>query len=1060
MGKIKVKEIADKMKVESSKVIEQLKKLGVEVKTASSSVDEEVINNIMGIIKNEDKNVVKTSPKENNPHIIRRQVRVVSKDEKGNEIENITTKAGSKIEKKSFVHKNETEPSYNKEGLGVVVSNYSQTHNNNFNNRKSGPNSIVVTRSGKQEDVKIEKDIEGIKEVENKQIEKPREENTNNNIRSDDTRPPYNRDNNTTNNGGGYNNTRPPYNRDNNTTNNAGGYNNRPAYNNTRPPYNRDNNTTNNGGGYNNTRPPYNRDNNTTNNTGGYNNRPAYNNTRPPYNRDNNTTNNAGGYNNRPPYNRDNNTTNNGGGYNNTRPPYNRDNNTTNNAGGYNNRPAYNNNNNTGGYSRPYNNNGGYNNRPGYNNQGDKVNQFIKETTPETEIQKTSRDYSLSLIDKKKQSVEKNAMEAKKDKLNKNQLREEDTRLDFNKFKGLEVDSSSGLLDFYDRGEGFKRGSKKRKTFIKPIMQQTKIIPLTEVTLPELMTVKYFSESIKKQSSEIIKKLFGLGVMATVNKEIDFDTAFLIAEELGIKAIKQVVITEEDVLFDDEEDCEELMCSRPPIVTVMGHVDHGKTSLLDRIRKADVVSNEAGGITQHIGAYKVKIHDKEITFLDTPGHAAFTEMRARGAEVTDIVVIVVAADDGIMPQTKEAINHAKAAGVKIIVAINKIDKPSANIDKVKQELLEAELVPEEWGGDTIIAPVSAITGEGIEHLLEMILLVAEVEHYRANPNKQSKGTVIEARLDKARGTIASVIVQRGQLNVGDTIVVGDMIGKIRSMRNDKGEKVKFAGPSTPVEILGLSNVPVSGDVFYEVKDEKTAKALIAKRKATQRKDLIKHGTEITLDDLFGKIKDGELKDLNIILKGDVQGSVGALKDSLEKLSNEEVRVRVIHSAAGGITESDVTLAKVSKSIIIGFNVRPDPIAATIAEKEKVDLRLYRVIYDAINDVESAMKGMLAPTFKEIVHGTAEVRLVFKATNIGTIAGSHVKSGKIVRNTKVRIIRDSIVIFEGNIQSLKREKDDTKEVAEGYECGIKIEGYDDIKELDMIECFEIVEEKKG
>ena len=589
-------------------------------------------------------------------------------------------------------------------------------------------------------------------------------------------------------------------------------------------------------------------------------------------------------------------------------------------------------------------------------------------------------------------------------------------------------------------------------------MKQTKIIPMTEVKLPETMTVKEFAEAIKKQASEVIKKLFSMGIMATVNQDIDFDTAYLIAAEFGITAEKEVVVTEEDILFDDSEDKEEDLVPRPPIVVVMGHVDHGKTSLLDRLRKTNVVEGEAGGITQHIGAYKVKVKDREVCFLDTPGHEAFTAMRARGAQITDIAIIIVAADDGIKPQTIEAIDHAKAAGVSILVAINKIDKPGANVERVKQELLEYGLVPEEWGGDTICVPISARTGEGIDTLLEMLLLIADMKDLKANPNKQAKGTVIEARLDKTRGTVVSMLVQRGQLNVGDTIVVGDMVSKIRAMKDDKGRAVKSAGPSTPVEILGLSHVPQTGEVFYEVENEKVAKHLIEKRIAKQRQDLIKQGSKITLDDLFGQIKQGKIKELNIIIKADVQGSVEALKDSLLKLSNDDVRVRIIHASTGGVKESDVTLASVSNAIIIGFNVRPEAVAEQQAKKEKVDMRLYSVIYDAINDVETALKGLMPKKFKEVKYGVAEVRKIFKITGVGIVAGCYVKSGKIIRGAMVRLVRDNIVLLEIKIDSLKREKDDVKEVNENYECGIKLENYSDIKEGDIFECF-VMEEVK-
>ena len=696
-------------------------------------------------------------------------------------------------------------------------------------------------------------------------------------------------------------------------------------------------------------------------------------------------------------------------------------------------------------------------NRPQGQSSGYKVNKFIKETGLTDNIQKETRDYSTTLIDKKKYNTEKNDRkeETRRQSKNANEMREQNTRMDFSKFRGMQV-SEDGLMDLYDRGENRKGSAKRKKQKVE--MQQTKIIPLTEVELPESMSVKDFAEKLKKQASEIIKKMFSMGIMATVNQEIDFDTAFLIASEFGINATKQVVVTEEDVLFDDSEDDEKDLEARPPIVTIMGHVDHGKTSLLDKIRSSSVASGESGGITQHIGAYKVKINGREITFLDTPGHEAFSEMRARGAQVTDIVIIVVAADDGIKPQTVEAINHAKAAGVSIVVAINKIDKETANIDRVKQELLEYELVPEEWGGDTICVPVSARSGEGIENLLEMMLLVSDVKELKANPNKQAKGTVIEAKLDKSRGPLATVLVQRGTLNVGDTIVLGDIVGRVRNMTNDRGEKVKTAGPSTPVEILGLGSVPDTGETFYEVKDEKTAHKLIEKRKAQHRLDLIKKSSIVTLDDLFNKIKDGETTNLDIVLRADVKGSVEALKESLEKLSNEEIRVRVIASNTGGITESDITLAKLSNAIVIGFNVKAEAAVQNMADKEKVDLRLYKVIYDAIEDVEAAMKGLHKVKYIESPLGTAEVRHVFKITGAGVIAGSYVTKGKLARNAMVRLSRNGEVLCDVKLESLKREKDDVKEVAEGYECGVKLEKFSDVKEGDILECYELIEEK--
>ena len=583
-----------------------------------------------------------------------------------------------------------------------------------------------------------------------------------------------------------------------------------------------------------------------------------------------------------------------------------------------------------------------------------------------------------------------------------------------------------------------------------------KIFQLTEITIPETITVKDLAVELKKTAAEVIKKLFGYGIMATINNEVDFDTAFLVAEEFGVTAKKKVEVKEEDILFDDSEDKEEELQERPPVVVVMGHVDHGKTSLLDAIRETNVIEGEAGGITQAIGAYKVKVNDREITFLDTPGHEAFTSMRARGAQITDIAILVVAANDGVMPQTVEAINHAKAANVPIIVAVNKIDLPEANVDRVKQELMNYELVPEEWGGQTIFVPISAKKRMNIGDLLEMVLLQADMMELKANPNKQAKGTVIEARLDKAKGPIASMLVQRGTLNLGDTIVVGSSIGRIRAMKDDKGQKVKKAGPSTPVEVMGLTEVPESGDTFYEVKDEKMAKHLIERRKRTQREKTMNAMTKVTLDNLFSQMEQGNLKQLNIIVKADVQGSAEALKQSLEKLSDDEVKVRVIHSAAGAVTESDVTLAKVANAIIIAFNVRPVATAKQAAEKDEVEIKQYSVIYQAIDDVKAAMKGMLDPIYEEKVIGNVEVRQTFKVSNVGTIAGAYVLDGKIERNAGVRVLRENVVIHEGKLVSLKRFKDDVKEVAKGYECGMQIENYNDLKEGDIIEVY-IMEE---
>ena len=621
-----------------------------------------------------------------------------------------------------------------------------------------------------------------------------------------------------------------------------------------------------------------------------------------------------------------------------------------------------------------------------------------------------------------------------------------------NKLSNMFEDSEDSMLDYYDLTTQRGRKGKRKNTKNDESRNKQKIFKLTEITIPETISVKDLAQELKKTSGEVIMKLMALGIMATLNNDVDFDTAFLVAEEFGVTAIKKEEVKEEDILFDDSEDNEKDLQERPPVVVVMGHVDHGKTSLLDTIRKTNVIEGEAGGITQAIGAYKVKVNDREITFLDTPGHEAFTAMRARGAQITDIAILVVAANDGVMPQTVEAINHAKSAGIPIIVAINKIDLPDANPQKVKEELMQYELVSEEWGGDTIFVEISAKKNLNIDQLLEMVLLQADVLELKANPKKQAKGVVIEARLDKNKGAIASLLVQRGSLDVGDTVVVGNTIGRIRSMINDKGKKVKTAGPSTPVEIMGLTEVPQAGDVFYEVKDEKMAKHLIERRKRQEREKSINAVGSVTLDNLFNKMEQGKLKQLSLIVKADVQGSVEALKQSLEKLSNDEVRVKVIHSGAGAVTESDVTLATVSNAIIIAFNVRPVQTAKQEAEQNEVQIKQYSVIYQAIDDIEAAMKGMLDPKFEEEIIGTAEVRQVFKISNVGTIAGCMVLTGKIERNAGVRVIRDDVVIFEGKLSSLKRYKDDVKEVAKDFECGIQIEKYNDIEEKDIIEAF--------
>ena len=748
--------------------------------------------------------------------------------------------------------------------------------------------------------------------------------------------------------------------------------------------------------------------------------------------------------------------------YNQNRNNYNQNRNYNN---GDNNRPQYNRDNN-----RFQNRNNNGQQRPNFNknekrpldNKG--IDRNIKDIMS-VEIEKENqRDYSTKAIDKQKVN---NKYEEQK--VNKKASRKSGRfdSFDGEKLKNLkQVDKLSHMfneqdgemLDYYDLTT--ERGKKNKKRVQKDEERnKQKIFELKEITIPETITVKDLAMEMKKTSGDVIKKLLNYGIMSTINNTIDFDTAYLVASEFGITAKKKAEIKEEDILFDETEDTVDELQPRPPVVVVMGHVDHGKTSLLDAIRSTNVIEGEAGGITQHIGAYKVNVNNREITFLDTPGHEAFTSMRARGAQITDIAILVVAADDGVMPQTVEAINHAKAAGIPIIVAVNKIDLPNANVDKIKQELMEYELVPEEWGGDTIFCPISAKKNINIDNLLEMVLLVADMKELKANPNKQAKGVVIEARLDKAKGPIASMLVQRGTLDEGDTIVVGTSIGRIRAMKNDKGQRIKKAGPSTPVEIMGLTNVPEAGETFYEVKDEKMAKHLIERRKRQERENIINENSKVTLSNVFEKMENENLKQLYLIVKADVQGTAQALKQSLEKLSNDEVKVKVIHSSTGAVTESDVQLAKAANAIIIAFNVRPGHTAKDIAEKNMIEIKQYSVIYQAIEDVEAAMKGMLDPIYEEKIIGNAEVRQTFKVSNVGTVAGCYVLDGKIERHAGVRVIREGIVLHDGKLESLKRFKDDVKEVAKGYECGIQIEKYNDIKEGDIIEVYIMQEVKR-
>ena len=999
MGKIKLYDIAKEMDISSKEVVKVAQKLKIEAKSHLSSVDDNDASRIKEEIKKQSEKPVKKEEKKSNNEkndtpVIIRREVIITDDN------NVQKEQVKKEEKKS-------------NNVGFVERKKNKDYNIVYRNKPSKPMTVDELFGIKKEekvevkenkmDVEIKKQERAEVMPENKKENRIENKNQNQNSKIENRNEIKNQNKNVNRtenkNTHAYNNQNRNYNnRETRPNNNRDGQNNN--YRNNRQNGNMTNRTNGNNGG------------NRFNNNNNYNNRDRNQNNNPRHFDRNNNQNNQRF-----------------GNRNNQNRPNNR----------FENR------------NRPLDEKG--------------IERNIKDIMSVETIEKEpAREYNRT-FDKQKENnkYDENRNNKKNSKSRKNNQNGE---INEHKLKGLKrtdrlsnmfEDQDGGMLDYYDLTT--QRGKKGKKKIGKNEQRnKQKIFKLEEITIPETITVKDFAAELKKTTAEVIKKLLGYGIMATINNEIDFDTATLIADEFGVKVNKKETVSEEDILFDDSEDSEEELEARPPVIVVMGHVDHGKTSLLDAVKKTNVIEGEAGGITQHIGAYKVKVNDREITFLDTPGHEAFTAMRARGAQITDIAILVVAANDGVMPQTVEAINHAKSAGIPIIVAVNKMDLPDANIDKVKQELMAYELVPEEWGGDTIYVPISAKNNTNIDQLLEMVLLEADMLELKANPNKQAKGVVIEARLDKNKGTIASMLVQRGTLDVGDTIVVGSSIGRIRSMTDEKGKKVKKAGPSTPVEIMGLTEVPPAGEIFYEVKDEKTAKHLIEKRKRLQREKEINAMTAVTLDNLFSQMEEGNLKTLNLIVKADVQGSVEAIKQSMEKLSNEEVKVKVIHAAAGAVTESDVTLAKVSNAIIIAFNVRPMPTAKDMAEKDGVQIKQYSVIYQAIDDVEAAMKGMLAPKYEEKVIGNAEVRQTFKISNVGTIAGAYVLDGKLERNAGVRVLRDNVVIHDGKLASLKRFKDDAKEVTKGYECGIQIEKYNDIKEGDIIEAY-ILEEIK-
>ena len=996
MGKIKIHEIAKKLNLTSKEILDIAKKLNIEAKSHLSGIEDEEAQLIENEVKSKQSKTVDTDKKE-------KEKKKTKKEEKAPVIirrEVIIAQEENEI-KKEKIKKEEKRNS----NIGFVERKQNKDFNIVYRNKPNKPmtvSELFGLNKNKEEKEIVEKDKEDVqvkeveKQVQNEEPKKVEKEEVTNENRENIKQQVQENVNQDTN-----NNTDKEKNMNMNKN------------------YNKDNRDS-----------RKNMNNTVKNNYNQNRNNQQYNNQNRNNQQYNSQNRNNAGYNGQ-------NKNNNHNNYNNSNNGYNKFNNRNNNNGKFNKKPL--------------------------DEKG--IEKNIKNIMSSDVIEKeVVREYSKA-IDKQKLNNKFDENRNTKRNRNKKGINE---NFDHGKLKSLKQanklsnmfeEQDGEMLDYYDLTTERGRRGKKKASKNNEERTKQKIFQLTEIEIPETITVKDLAAEMKKTTAEVIKKLLAYGIMATINQEIDFDTAFLVAGEFGINAKKKEIITEEDILFDESEDKEEELKTRPPVIVVMGHVDHGKTSLLDAVRKTNVIEGEAGGITQAIGAYQVKINDREITFLDTPGHEAFTAMRARGAQITDIAILVVAANDGVKPQTVEAINHAKSAGIPIIVAINKIDLPDSNIEKVKQELMAYDLVPEEWGGDTIFVPISAKNNQNIDQLLEMVLLEADVLELKANPHKQAKGTVIEARLDKSKGAIATMLVQRGTLDVGDTIVVGSSIGRIRAMTNDKGKNVKSAGPSTPVEIMGLTEVPQAGDTFYEVKDEKTAKHLIERRKRQEREKAINATTKVTLDNLFSQMEEGNLKVLNLIVKADVQGSVEAVKQSLEKLTNEEVKVKVIHSAVGAVNQSDVTLAKVSNAIIIAFNVRPDNMAKEIAEKDEIEIKQYSIIYQVIEDIEAAMKGMLDPKFEEKIIGNAEVRQTFRISNVGTIAGAYVLSGKVARNAGVRVIRENVVIHEGKLVTLKRFKDDVKEVTKGLECGMQLENYNDIKEGDIIEVFVMEEIKR-
>ena len=1072
MNKMKVHELAKKFNISSKEVIEKASKAGITLTSHMSVIEGADIKKVEKAIASA--NIVKTNAskkpsskedkpsakkekstkKEDKPVIIRREV-IIADDNVQTEVKKQPEKNMNNFEQPA--RKTDYNIVYrNKVQKPLTVSELFGLKPTETKKEEVVPEKQEISINEMVEENKIPETVEDTSKVSTEEISENVQDSANDFSKNptENSVPNVSSVSNTSNGANTSNVQKSTVNRE---------FNNRPRYQDNmdnkgfnKKPYNQDNRGFNNRPGFQNRNDGY-RPNNGFNNQNKpdrfNNNRPGFNNNRPDRPGFNN---NRQGFNNRPDRPGFNNRPDRPGFNNNNRPGFN---NRPDRPGFNNNRPGYQQN-------QGFNRNNNYQNRQGFNNNNRRpldnygIEKNIKDIMSAESMEKENvREYRNKVIDKQKFNSKFDERKTKKQ----GKLRKNNNEIDTDKLKDLKQSdklsnmfNEGSMLDYYDLTT--ERGRKgKRRNIQDKIENKQKIFKLTDITIGENISVKDLSIELKKTSAEVIKKLFDLGIMATINHDLDFDTAFLVSQEFGVNVTKKETVKEEDILFDESVDEEGDLIVRPPVVVVMGHVDHGKTSLLDTIRKTNVIEGEAGGITQHIGAYKVSVNGREITFLDTPGHEAFTSMRARGAQITDIAILVVAANDGIMPQTIEAINHAKAANIPIVVAVNKIDLEGANVDKIKEAMTEYGLVSEEWGGDTIFVPISAKFNKNIEQLLEMVLLIADMKELKVNPNKQAKGVVIEARLSKRRGPIASVLVQRGTLDVGDTVVVGSTIGRIREMTNDKGQKVRKAGASTPVEITGLSTVPEAGEVFYEVSNEKAAKQLIERRKRQVRDAHLKAGSKVTAENLLDVTAQSNVKTISVIIKADVQGSVEAVKQAVEKLTTPEIKIKIVHSSVGAVNESDINLAIISNSKLIAFNVLATPTAKSLAEKSNLDIKPYSIIYKVIEDIEREMKGLKEPEYEHKTIGTAEVRQVFKVSNTGNIAGCYVTTGKIVRNAIVKVIRDGDTIHEGKVSTLKRFKDDVKEVNHGYECGIQIADFNDVKEGDTLE-MSVLEEK--